>query len=444
LESVLDAAPARAERVALSWTLGAAVAGATAILVGLLWDISWHATIGRDSFWTPAHLAIYLGGVLAGLSSGWLALRTTFGAGGRAAAAAAVTGGAAPTAAANVSAGRAIDDPAASVRFWGFRAPFGAWVTIWGAFAMLTSAPFDDWWHNAYGLDVQIISPPHVVLAAGIFAVAFGVMLQAVAVQNRSAEAAGGHSEEVAQGPAGATGKRPAARHRSAGPAWIQQRTLGVVFAYTAGLALLAVSTLFLEYSEPNLQHGALFYKISCAAHPLLLVAAGRAVRLRWPATVTAAVYTAIKLAMIWILPLFPAQPRLAPIFNPVTHMWPPFFPLLLVLPAVVIDLLLRRFDRPGAGRPWLLAAGLAAAFLGVFLAVQWLFSDFMLTPAARNWFFAADQWTYRSRVGAWHHQFWNEQDRLTPAACAAALVFCVISARIGLAWGGWMARVRR
>jgi hypothetical protein len=28
--------------------------------------------------WTPAHLAIYLGGVLAGLSCGWLAIRTTF------------------------------------------------------------------------------------------------------------------------------------------------------------------------------------------------------------------------------------------------------------------------------------------------------------------------------------------------------------------------------
>ncbi len=28
---------------------------------------------------------------------------------------------------------------------------------------MITSAPFDDWWHNAYGLDVKILSPPHVV-----------------------------------------------------------------------------------------------------------------------------------------------------------------------------------------------------------------------------------------------------------------------------------------
>src|SRR3954469_23954571 len=102
---------------ALPWYLYTALFGSTSIAVGLLWDISWHATIGRDTFWTPAHMAIYLGGVLAGLSSGWLALATSF-------------------------AGSAADR-AATVRFWGFRAPLGAWVVIWGTFAMLTSAPFD-------------------------------------------------------------------------------------------------------------------------------------------------------------------------------------------------------------------------------------------------------------------------------------------------------------
>ena len=39
---------------------------------------------------------------------------------------------------------------------------------------MLTSAPFDDWWHGAYGLDVKVLSPPHVLLALGIISVAAG------------------------------------------------------------------------------------------------------------------------------------------------------------------------------------------------------------------------------------------------------------------------------
>jgi hypothetical protein len=84
-------------------------------------------------------MAIYLGGVLAGIAAGYLAIKTTF-------------------------AGTP-EERAAAVRFWGFRAPLGAWVMVWGAIAMLTSAPFDDWWHNAYGLDVKIVSPPHSLLA---------------------------------------------------------------------------------------------------------------------------------------------------------------------------------------------------------------------------------------------------------------------------------------
>ena len=51
---------------------------ATSIVVGLIWDISWHISIGRDTFWTPAHMAIYFGGALAGSVGGWLAMRDTF------------------------------------------------------------------------------------------------------------------------------------------------------------------------------------------------------------------------------------------------------------------------------------------------------------------------------------------------------------------------------
>jgi hypothetical protein len=34
-----------------------------------------------------------------------------------------------------------------------------------GGFALITSAPFDNWWHSAYSLDVKIVSPPHTLLA---------------------------------------------------------------------------------------------------------------------------------------------------------------------------------------------------------------------------------------------------------------------------------------
>jgi hypothetical protein len=373
------------------------VLGATSISVGLLWDISWHASIGRDSFWTPAHMAIYLGGLLCGLPAGWLALTTTF-AGSE-------------------------EQRATSVAFWGFRAPLGAWVSIWGCLAMLTSAPFDDWWHNAYGLDVTIISPPHVLLAAGIFGCELGAMLLALSVQNRATPGMAG-------------------------------RRLALTYAYSAGLLLVVVSTLFLEYSEPNNQHGALFYLIGCAAYPLVLVAAAHGGRLRWPATTVAAICMGVRMIVLWVLPLFPATPMLAPIYNPLHRMWPPFFPPLLVLPALAIDLILRRHGpdgaddldrrRAGAGSMLGLSLALGAAFLAVFLAAHWYFSEFMLSPHARNWFFAADQWTYRSRLGPWRHQFWQRGEPFRAATVPVALLLATVSARLGMAWGGWMSRVRR
>ena len=45
----------RARELAMPWQLAAVVFASTSIIVGLIWDISWHMTIGRDTFWTPAH-----------------------------------------------------------------------------------------------------------------------------------------------------------------------------------------------------------------------------------------------------------------------------------------------------------------------------------------------------------------------------------------------------
>ncbi|MES1241859.1 MAG: hypothetical protein ABUT39_09595 [Acidobacteriota bacterium] len=367
----------------LTWTIPAMLVGSTSIAVGLLWDISWHMTIGRDTFWTPAHMAIYLGGVLAGICGGWLALRTTF-------------------------AGTP-EERAAAVRFWGFRAPYGAWVAIWGALAMLTSAPFDDWWHNVYGLDVKILSPPHTVLAAGMIAIQVGTMLLVLAPRNRASED--------------------------------QETSLGLAFVYAAGIVLLMLTILLSEYGHPNEQHAAIFYKVSCAVYPALLAAVARSSRLRWPATLTAASYMLVVAAMVWILPLFPARPLLGPINNPLDHMAPPAFPLLLVVPALGIDLLMRRRKNG-----WKSALLLGAAFVALFFVAQWLFAEFLLSPASRNAFFAGDRhWSYGSRLAEWRYQFWNlEADPVKPATFATAFALAVLSSRLGIWWGDWMARVRR
>jgi hypothetical protein len=135
----------------------------TSDMIGGYWDVAWHQTIGRDTFWTPAHLAIQLCGVLGGLTSGFLILSTTFG-----------------------HSLAAHQRRAASVKIWGFRGPLGAFIAAWGGFAMITSAPFDNWWHNAYGLDVTILSPPHVLLMSGSIAIDIGTLILIGGAMNRS------------------------------------------------------------------------------------------------------------------------------------------------------------------------------------------------------------------------------------------------------------------
>lgn len=375
----------RAEARAVPWYCHALVIAASSILIGLLWDISWHTTIGRDSFWTPAHMAIYLGGVLAGVSCGIVVLKTTF-------------------------AGTA-QERAASVRVWGMRGPLGAWYAIWGAFAMITSAPFDDWWHNAYGLDVKILSPPHVVLALGMMGVVMGAVLLVLSLQNRAE-----------------TGER-----------WAR-----TAYAYASGIGVAMLMILISEYCRPNLQHGALFYLITAAILPLALTALGRASRLRWPVTAVAACYMGLVLAISWILQLFPAQPKLAPIFNPVDHMVPFGFPLLLVVPAFAIDLVLRRMERRN---DWLVAGAVALAFVATFVATQWLFSMFLLSAAADNPIFMGGNrtWSYGARAGSWMYEFWDQDtDRFTTRTALLVVVFAYLSARVGLARGKSLRQVMR
>jgi len=390
---VPDAEVALSAHAGTPWPRVAVLLSSAAIVAGILWDISWHKTIGRDTFWTLPHLLEQFGAIVAGVSCGWLVLHTTFAGSPRA--------------------------RAEAVRFWGFRGPLGAWVTIWGTFVMITSAPFDDWWHNAYGLDVKIMSPPNMVLAVGMIAVVVGGMLQVLAAQNRAA-------------------------------ATVEVGRLARAFTFAGGLLVVMAATMVSEYaSRANTMHGVLFYQVAAVAFPVLLVALGRAGRLRFSATAAAAVYMGIILATIWILQLFPAQARLAPIYTPVTHMVPPEFPLLLIVPALAIDLLLRR-ARPR--RDSLLALALGAAFVLLLLAVQWWFGEFLLSPAARNSFFAADQWPYMVRPGAWQHRFWavptgasGELDLVALArGIGWAILIAIGSSRVGLWWGDGMSRVQR
>lgn len=380
--------------LATEWPIYAVLAASAAIVVGLIWDISWHRTIGRDTFWSPPHLMEQAGAIIAGLACGYVALHTTF--------------------------AGTVRERASSVRFWNyFQAPLGAWVCVWGTIMMLTSAPFDNWWHSAYGLDVKIISPPHLILAAGMVGIQLGAMLMALASQNRATDDA-------------------------------SRRRLGIIFVISAAVIVEMVAVMITEdASFANVMHGSRFYRATGLMLPILLIAFARASRLSWAATRIAVLYMLITMVAIWTLQLFPATAKLAPIYNPVTHMVPPAFPLLLFVPAIAIDLLLARSARIN---DWILAVVLGVTFVGVMALVHWFWAEFMLSPAARNFFFGADQWDYSSRLGEWRYQYWNRDLDAAgnwsatrfATGMAIAVGAAIVSSRIGLAWGKGMSRIKR
>ena len=332
-------------------------------------------------------MAIYACGVLAGIASAYLILTTTF----------------SPTA--------SLRD--ASVRIWGLSGPLGAFICAWGGFAMLASAPFDDWWHNAYGLDVRIISPPHMVLAAGFFGIELGTVMLLLAFMNRASEAA--------------------------------RRALQRLFLYVGGTCVAESLLLKLEYIDRSDMHSALFYLVISIGTPAILVAIAVASRQRWACTAMAAVYSAFALGFLWLLPLFPAEPKLGPVIRPVTHFIPWEFPLLVIVPAFVVDLILQRTAEL---RP--LVRGLIAgcAFIGTLIAVQWPFANFLMTPLARKWVFGAHYFDFRTSPRSAYARFVFFDREATSAQFWRSMIIAwavsCFMAWIGVHAGRAMRKVRR
>ena len=179
-------------------------------------------------------MAIYLCGILAGIAFGYLILHTTF----------------------------ASSSPLreASVSIWNFRAPLGAFIASWGGIAMLTSAPFDGWWHDAYGLDVKIISPPHLVLFIGTYGVILGTLVLIAGYINRSS----GRVKERAR----------------------------VLFLYVCGILLVMIMVLLMEYTERSDLHTSMPYMAIALLATIPLSVAPRVTGYKFAATAVATLYT--------------------------------------------------------------------------------------------------------------------------------------------------------
>jgi hypothetical protein len=123
--------------------------------LGLGWDIQWHALVGRDRFWTPPHILIYTAVGGAGLVSLFMVLLDTLRYRRKA---------------------PGVDDSSTITVLRVFHAPLGFIVCGAGPLICLIAAPFDNYWHQLYGIDITLWSPFHLMGAIGGILTAFGLV----------------------------------------------------------------------------------------------------------------------------------------------------------------------------------------------------------------------------------------------------------------------------
>ena len=383
------AAASGTRRAAIPWYLWTGVLAVTSASVGGAWDVAWHRSIGRDSFWTPAHMAIYACGVLAGIVCSWFIVQCTFRSNA--------------------------ELRASSVAIFGLHAPLGVFLAGWGGIAMITSAPFDNWWHNAYGLDVKIVSPPHALLILGARAVSTGMLFLILASMNRAAA--------------------------QPGESYVGLQRL---FLYLGGLTVGGQMFFLQEFTTDPMLHQTLAYAAVAIAIPVVFAMLWQASRARWAATFAASVYTCFIITEILVLPLAPAHPLLGPVFHQVTHLVPAKFPILLLVPAIALDLLWRATNR---WKLWQIALLSGPVFVAVLAAVEWPFANFLMSHASENRFFGTIYFGYNSRPSSPDFlRHFAQPDHGTALALGLLLasVYAAASTWAGLAFGRWMRTVQR
>jgi len=217
-----------------------------------------------------------------------------------------------------------------------------------------------------------------------------------------------------------------------------------VLFLYIGGMILVALMGVALELTSRVYMHSAHFYRVVATIAPLVLAGVARTARFKWAATAVAGVYTAFWVLLVWVLPLFPAEPKLGPVLYPVAQFVPPEFPLLLIVPPFALDLLWQRTEHWGA---WKQAVLSGIVFVLTFAASQWPFASFLMSAGARSVLFGTKYFDYNTNpLGRYPRfqfippdqpaDFWRE--------ALLALVISVVLIRIGLYYGDRMRRAQR
>jgi hypothetical protein len=216
------------------------------------------------------------------------------------------------------------------------------------------------------------------------------------------------------------------------------------MFLYCSGIMLVMTMVVVLEYTNRILLHSALPYILVCGITPIILAVGSRVTRFRFAATYIAGFYLLFNWALILILPLFPAQPKLGPVYQNVTHFIPQEFPLLLIVPAFCLDLF---WQRAKNWNPWSIAVASAAIYVAVLVAVEWPFASFLMSPASRNAIFGTTYFWYGLPPTSFtaRSQFLPSAGPLRFAfGLLLAFLFSTVAARWGWSRGQWFRDIKR
>ncbi len=123
--------------------------------LGLAWDRNWHDFIGRDQFWIPPHILIYSGIGIAGLIALTVVLLETLRYRKQA---------------------PGVDATSTVQVLRYFHASLGYMLLGFGALTDLCAAPFDNYWHELYGIDVTLWSPFHLMGTFGGIMIGMGII----------------------------------------------------------------------------------------------------------------------------------------------------------------------------------------------------------------------------------------------------------------------------
>ena len=140
----MDKKSESAVRAAPLWVVLVAFAGAVTALAGGYWDDGWHTDRGRDTFFAAPHIAIYAGiAVAGGALTLWAALAVRAG---------------------------------GSVRSLLAHKPLA--LALLSVGVTLASGPIDNAWHEGFGRDSVIWSPPHMLGIAGTLALGAAILAE--------------------------------------------------------------------------------------------------------------------------------------------------------------------------------------------------------------------------------------------------------------------------